>query len=111
MENIACVPRPNNVPSPTRFAHAVLNTNDLESMRKWYSAVLGAETMFANDRIVFITYDNEHHRIALIKRPNLKPAVQGTVGLDHLAYAYDSLTDFVGAMSDSSRLESCREAL
>ena len=97
MENIAHVPRPNDVPSPARFAHAVLNTNDLEAMRIWYSAVLGAETMFANERIVFITYDDEHHRIALIKRPNLKPAVQGTVGLDHLAYAYDSLIDLVGA--------------
>ena len=97
MENNAYVPRPNDVPSPARFAHAVLNTNNLEAMRKWYSAVLGAETMFANDRIVFITYDDEHHRIALIKRPNLKPAVQGTVGLDHLAYAYNSLTELVDA--------------
>ncbi len=97
MENIARVPRPNDVPSPARFAHAVLQTNDLEAMREWYSAVLGAETMFANERIVFITYDDEHHRIAFIKRPDLKPAVQGTVGLDHLSYAYDTLADLVGA--------------
>ncbi len=97
MENIPRVPRPNDVPSPARFAHAVLNTNDLEAMREWYSTVLGAETMFANEHIVFITYDNEHHRIAFIKRPNLKPAVQGTIGLDHFAYAYDTLADLVGA--------------
>ena len=97
MENIARVPRPNDVPSPARFAHAVLQTNDLEAMREWYSAVLGAETMFANERIVFITYDDEHHRIAFIKRPDLKPAVQGTVGLDHLSYAYDTLADLVGS--------------
>ncbi len=97
MENIARVPRPNDVPSPARFAHAVLQTNDLQAMREWYATVLGAETMFANERIVFLTYDDEHHRIAFIKRPGLKPAVAGTVGLDHLAYAYDTLADLVGA--------------
>lgn len=97
MENIARVPRPNTVPSPAKFAHAVLRTNDLEAMREWYSTVLGAETMFANERIVFITYDDEHHRLAFIKRPGLKPAVPGTVGLDHLAYAYDTLAGLVGA--------------
>ncbi len=97
MANIARVPRPNDLPSPARFAHAVLRTNDLEAMRQWYSTVLGAETMFANERIVFITYDDEHHRIAFIKRPGLEPAVDGTVGLDHLAYAYDTLADLVGA--------------
>lgn len=97
MANFPRVPRANDVPSPARFAHAVLQTNDPEAMREWYSTVLGAETMFANERIVFITYDDEHHRIAFVKRPNLKPAVQGTVGLDHLAYAYDTLADLVGA--------------
>lgn len=95
MENIARVPRPNDVKSPARFAHAVLKTNDLEAMRAWYSTVLGAETMFANERIVFITYDDEHHRLAFIKRPGLKPPVQGTAGLDHLSFAYDSLADLV----------------
>ena len=97
MENVARVPQPNDVPSPARFAHAVLKTNNLEAMRAWYATVLGAETMFANERIVFITYDNEHHRIAFVKRPDLKPPVKNTVGLDHIAYAYDSLADLVGA--------------
>ena len=97
MENIARVPRPNDVPSPARLAHAVLQTNDLEAMQEWYATFLGAETMFANERIVFLTYDDEHHRIAFIKRPGLKPAVAGTVGLDHLAWAYDTLAELVAA--------------
>ncbi len=104
MENIARVPRPNDVPSPARFAHAVLNTNDLEAMRDWYSTVLGAETMFANERIVFLTYDDEHHRIACVKRDGLKPPVTGTVGLDHIASAYDSLADLVGAYKRLKKL-------
>jgi hypothetical protein len=43
MENIPRIPRPNNVPSPVRFAHAVLQTNDPEAMREWYSSFIGAE--------------------------------------------------------------------
>jgi catechol-2,3-dioxygenase len=97
MPDIARVPQANDVPSPARFAHCVMKSNDLEAMRAWYTTVLGAETMFANERIVFLTYDDEHHRIAFVKRDGLKPPVTGTVGLDHIAYAYDSLADLVGA--------------
>jgi catechol-2,3-dioxygenase len=74
-----------------------MRSNDLDAMREWYTTVLGAETMFANERIVFLTYDDEHHRIAFVRRDGLKPPVEGTVGLDHIAYAYDSLADLVGA--------------
>jgi catechol-2,3-dioxygenase len=97
MPDIARVPQANDVPSPARFAHCVMKSNDLEAMRAWYTTVLGAETMFANERIVFLTYDDEHHRIAFVKRDGLKPPVTGHAGLDHIAYAYDSLADLVGA--------------
>ena len=97
MADVARVPPPNDRQSPARFVHCVLQSNDLEAMREWYSTVLGAEVMFANKRIVFLTYDDEHHRIAFVKRDGLKPPVKGHVGLDHIAYAYDTLGELVEA--------------
>ena len=97
MTAIACVPKPNAELSPAKFAHVVLRTNNLEGMRDWYKSVLGAELMFENDSILFLTYDDEHHRIALIKRPGLGEAVPNTVGVDHFAFAYPTLGDLVSA--------------
>jgi len=93
----ARVPEPNTALSPVKLSHVVLGTNNLEGMRDWYRSVLGAELMFENDRIIFLTFDDEHHRIALIQRPGLKEAVSDTVGVDHFAFTYPTLGDLVSA--------------
>lgn len=78
--------------SPMRLAHIVFRTHDLPRMREWYCKVLGAHVVNGNEKIVFLTYDDEHHRIALISDPNLAPRAQGpSVGFYHAAFTYDSL--------------------
>ena len=97
MPATAHVPAPKGNESPAKLAHVVLRTNRLEEMRSWYTTVLGAEAMFANDRIVFLTYDDEHHRLALIKRHNLTEPREDTVGLDHFAFSHRDLASLVAA--------------
>jgi len=45
--------------------------------------------------LAFITYDEEHHRIALVAIPGLKPKDPGTSGLEHVSFAYKTIDDLL----------------
>jgi catechol-2,3-dioxygenase len=81
--------------SPARLSHAVLRTARLEEMVKWYTTVLNAQVLYRNDFIAFMTYDDEHHRIALAAFPGVVEKAKGSAGLDHLAFFYATLGDWI----------------
>ena len=54
------------MPSPKKLSHLVLQTNRREQMVDWYCKVLGAELLYQNKFIAFISYDDEHHRVAFV---------------------------------------------
>ena len=81
--------------TPQKFAHAVLATKQLKPMVDWYCAVLCAEVVHSNEMLAFLTYDDEHHRIAIAAVPGLVDKPRHSVGLDHLAYTYANLGDLV----------------
>lgn len=88
--------------APTKLAHLVFKTPRLEQMLDWYSIVLDAVVVFANHRMAFLTYDEEHHRIALMRVPRVVrlPAVlwkthRKIFGFDHAAFAYARLEDLL----------------
>jgi len=80
---------------PSKFAHAVLRTNKFKEMVAWYKTVLQADTVFENDMLAFMTYDDEHHRLAIAAFPGIVDRAPRSAGLDHLAYTYASLGDLV----------------
>src|SRR5579872_4438507 len=80
---------------PSKFAHAVLRTNKFKQMIEWYQTVLQAEIVYQNEMLAFMTYDDEHHRLAIAAIPGLVDRAPHSVGLDHLAYTYSSLGDLV----------------
>ncbi len=79
---------------PSKFAHFVLRTSRFEEMKRWYQTVLGAKVQFGNEKVAFLTYHEEHHRLALISMPGL-PDAGKTAGLDHVAYTYASMSDLL----------------
>jgi catechol-2,3-dioxygenase len=81
--------------APIRFAHAVLQTNKLQQMLDWYQTVLEADIQYKNEMLVFLTYDEEHHRLALVARPGTVDRVPNAAGLAHLAYAYADMGELV----------------
>ncbi|MDE0701892.1 MAG: VOC family protein [Acidimicrobiaceae bacterium] len=81
------------MPSPDKFAHVVLRTTQLETMVDWWTTVLEANVRFGNDFIAFMSYDEEHHRIAIINMAGMPAAEPGRVGVDHIAYTYASVDD------------------
>jgi catechol-2,3-dioxygenase len=82
-------------PVPAKFAHAVFRTRRFDEMVRWWCCVLGAHPVFRNDFLAFLTYDDEHHRIAIANVPTAPERPQHAVGLDHIAYTYASLEDLV----------------
>lgn len=83
---------------PQKFVHVVYRTHRFQQMLDWYKAVFDAEVVHENPVITFLTYDDEHHRLAFINLDIVKPEDQdaekrGLVGIDHVAYTYASLDD------------------
>ncbi|MSP03193.1 MAG: biphenyl 2,3-dioxygenase [Acetobacteraceae bacterium] len=81
--------------SPALFAHFVVRTSNFEGMRHWYQTVLNARIVHDNGTLCFMTYDDEHHRLALVNVPGLKKPEADSWGLNHLAYSYNSLRDLL----------------
>lgn len=80
---------------PARFAHFVVRTSRFQEVIDWYKAVLGAEPAFQNEILSFLSYDEEHHRVAVLNMPDLKPQPDGVAGVHHVAFTYDSLSDLM----------------
>ena len=81
--------------SPARLSHAVLRINRLKEMVEWYTTVLSAQVLFENEFIAFMTYDDEHHRIAIGAFPGVVEKPPHSVGLDHLAFFYSGVADWI----------------
>src|ERR1700738_3675225 len=82
--------------SPAKLSHAVLRTTRLKQMVEWYRTVLNAEVLYQNDFLVFMTYDEEHHRIAFAQVPGLVEKPEHSTGLDHLAFFYSTFGEWIG---------------
>ncbi len=81
---------------PSKFAHVVYRTRRFAEMLDWYKTVFGAEVHHKNPAMAFLSYDDEHHRFAMIDLNVVKPdetetEKQGLVGVDHVAYTYESM--------------------
>ena len=53
--------------------------------------------MMSGKEMEFITFDDEHHRVAIFQRDRLKEksAAADTAGMHHIAFTYGSLADLV----------------
>ncbi|MBV1876059.1 MAG: VOC family protein [Pseudomonadales bacterium] len=90
------------VNSPGKFAHIVINTPQILALKDWYAQVLGMRVVSENDLLCFLTYDNEHHRLALVNNPKLKQQPEKTAGINHFAY---TLADLGSLLSSYMRLK------
>lgn len=87
-----------------KLAHIVLQTGQLPALRDWYLTVLDAHIVFANDMLSFMTFDEEHHRLAMVQLPEPAARTSMTVGLAHSAYTFanlESLLTKYGALKDA----------
>jgi len=64
-------------------------------MVNFYKAFLGAEASYENEFLSFLTYDDEHHRLAIGSVPGTRPKDPSTCGLEHIAFSFDTLGDLL----------------
>lgn len=85
---------------PKTFAHVVYRTYRFQQMLDWYVKVFGGKVQYQSPVIAFVTYDDEHHRVALLNLGIVvgesdARAPRGQPGMDHVAYGYRSLTELL----------------
>ena len=77
--------------APSRFCHVVYKTHRYNEMIEWYLKVFQARIQHRDDRLCFLTYDDEHHRMAFL---NLGPGEAKNASPPRtlpVAYAWRSL--------------------
>src|SRR5262249_40909951 len=79
--------------SPKKPSPLVLPNNRRREMIDWYCTVLGAEILYEADRISFISYDDEHHRVAFLDPGPLTERQPNAAGLNHVAFTFGSLDE------------------
>jgi catechol 2,3-dioxygenase-like lactoylglutathione lyase family enzyme len=84
--------------APDYMAHWVVKTARSKEMIAWYHTVFGARIVHENPRIAFLTWDEESHRLALVKMPPflrylfpLARLRRKIYGVDHLGFTVRSL--------------------
>ena len=82
--------------SPYKLSHVALQTARFADVRDWYTAVLGAKVVFDNGKLALLTYDDEHHRIAIINGPRLAERRDDVASVAHIAFTYRSLEALIG---------------
>jgi catechol-2,3-dioxygenase len=73
-------------------------------MITFYTTFLGGILVHRNAFIAFITYDTEHHRIALLNVPETQPKDAQTCGLEHIAFTFASLDDLADSYLQRKKL-------
>lgn len=84
--------------APDYLAHWVVKTARSNEMIAWYGAIFGARVVHEDSRLAFLTWDEESHRLALVKVPRflrylfpLARLRRKFYGIDHLGFTIGSL--------------------
>ncbi|MFJ4064415.1 VOC family protein [Pseudomonas sp. NPDC089996] len=80
---------------PMKMAHLVFRCADRKAMVDWYRKLFQAELVFEDEILTFITYDDEHHRLAFFNMPHLPPKADEVTGVHHIAYSYAHIDDLL----------------
>jgi len=85
--------------APSSFCHVVYKTHRYDEMIEWYRKVFEARVQHRDDRLCFVTYDHEHHRMAFA---NLGPgeaknasAPRSAPGVAHVAYSWKTIGELI----------------
>ena len=85
---------------PAWISHVVYQTRRFDEMIDWYRNVFEARVVYENPALAFLTYDGEHHRLAIANLDVLRPdcptaGATADIGVNHVAYTFETLGDLV----------------
>jgi catechol-2,3-dioxygenase len=76
---------------PSKLAHVVIQSGFFRETRDWYMKVLCADVAFENDDVVFLRYDDEHHRLGIINAREASPLDKRASGVEHISFTFPML--------------------
>ena len=86
--------------SKPKFAHNVFQTAKAQEMRDWYCTVLDGHVVYSDETLTFLTFDEEHHRVALLHTPiEMQRKSPTTAALHHSAYTFETIDDLLDRFS------------
>ncbi|AZI38146.1 biphenyl 2,3-dioxygenase [Caenibius tardaugens NBRC 16725] len=80
---------------PDYIAHFVIRTNHFAKTLDWYREFFDTVDVYYQDGLAFLTFDNEHHRIAIGQLPDLTELSDTVAGVDHIAFTIRDFTRFI----------------
>lgn len=80
---------------PSAFVHYVLKTSRFAEQKAFYLTFLNAWEVFGSEGVTFITYDDEHHRVAIAQFDGIPDLDRKAAGIEHVAFAFASLGDLL----------------
>lgn len=86
-----------NQAKPAYISHYGLRTKRLKEMVQWYRTVFGAKIQHENEFLVFMTFDDEHHRLVIFEDAATVDKPETAAGIDHVGYGVASFRDLVAA--------------
>lgn len=84
----------------SKFAHVAFNAHRYDEMIDWYASVFEARVEHRDDRLAFLAYDDERHRLIFVNlraagdRPETRPALAPR--LNQLGYTWRNLDELIG---------------
>lgn len=88
---------------PRYMAHFVIRTNKFEETVKWYESFFDTDCVHSREGLTFLTFDDEHHRIAIAELPGLGDHEENNAGIDHIAFSMDNIEGLITAYERNSR--------
>lgn len=97
-----------NYPAPNELAHlSIFSSVNYEQMLSFYQTVLNMRVVYRveNSRLTFtaLSFDEENHRIGLVKLASLEQRPSNTVRIEHTSWRYKSLKDLLAAVRHIER--------
>jgi len=87
---------------PKYISHVLCRTRQLDTMIGWYETVLQAKVYYRNELLAFLSFDDEHHRIALAQSDIAVERPAQAVGVEHICFGFE---DFAGLVQTYERLK------
>lgn len=87
---------------PTYISHVLYRTRQIDTMIRWYETVLQAKVHYRNELLAFLSFDDEHHRIALAQSDTAVERPAQAIGFEHVCFGF---LDFGGLVQTYERLK------
>jgi catechol-2,3-dioxygenase len=80
---------------PFKMAHLVYRCRQRDKTVDWYLQLFQAHIVFKDEVLTFITYDDEHHRLAFFNMPDIPAKSEDTAGVHHVAYSFRTIGELL----------------